>query len=207
MHQENNQQVITQISESSAMYDIAQEEPLVKSLHIGMEYAGGIIVHLDETGQHGLVCAPHDQGIFESGSVEYDFPYFPDMLGDGAINTQLILKHCDQRPIAASVCAELVLNGYSDWYLPSIGELFKVMKYLTSVECKSYTVGYYEFWSSSTCLKLNSEFDGITMGSWTYNLSIEKKDDTRIYSTYVSDNYTEEDSWGDEFLVRAVRRF
>jgi hypothetical protein len=45
------------------------------------------------------------------------------------------------------------------------------------------------------------------MGSWTYYLSIEEKDDTRIYLMFVRDNYTEEDSWGDEFRVRAVRRF
>ena len=207
MLQENNSQTVDQLSDSTTITLVNQQETHFNPLKMGAEYAGGIIVDLDETGLHGLVCAPHDQGVFEWGNVGLDFPNFPEMIGDGALNTQRILEYCDKRPIAASVCADLVLNGYSDWYLPSIGELFKVMKYLTSVECKSYTVGYYEFWSSSTCLKQNSGFDGIAMGSWTYYLSIKEKDDTRIYSTYVSDNYTEEDSWGDEFLVRAVRRF
>jgi len=33
-------------------------------LAIGMSYGGGIIFDLDSSGQHGLVCAPSDQGTF-----------------------------------------------------------------------------------------------------------------------------------------------
>jgi hypothetical protein len=42
---------------------------------------------------------------------------------DGAINTANIINNCATRPIAASLCSDLVLNGYNDWYLPAISEL------------------------------------------------------------------------------------
>jgi hypothetical protein len=93
------------------------------ALYIGKPYAGGIIFDLDSTGQHGLVCAPSDQGNFQWGCVGTDIPNTSTAVGTGATNTAYILAGCTQRPIAASVCADLVLNGYSDWYLPSIDEL------------------------------------------------------------------------------------
>jgi hypothetical protein len=43
-------------------------------------------------------------------------------MGIGAINTAFILAGCSERPIAASVCSDLVLNGYSDWYLPTYSD-------------------------------------------------------------------------------------
>jgi len=207
MHQENNQQVITQFSESSAMYDVAQQKPQIQPLQIGMEYAGGIIVHLDDTGEHGLVCAPHDQGEFESGKVGLDFPNFPDLHGDGAINTQLILKHCDQRPIAASVCSELVLNGYSDWYLPSIGELLKVIKYLSCVEFDCYPLDRYIYCSSSIHMRQEAFEEEIGIGIWAYWLLISEEDEKRVYSERFkhSLNILLPDRF--EFRVRAVRRF
>jgi hypothetical protein len=93
------------------------------SLAIGMSYAGGIIFDLDSTGQHGLVCAPSDQGAYPWGCYGTDIPNTSTAVGTGATNTAYIVAGCAQRPIAASVCADLVLNGYSDWYLPSIGEV------------------------------------------------------------------------------------
>jgi uncharacterized protein (TIGR02145 family) len=93
-------------------------------LSIGMSYAGGIIFHLDSTGQHGMVCAPVDQGNYEWGGCNGTaIPNTSTAVGSGATNTASIMAGCGQRPIAASVCADLVLNGYSDWYLPSSGEL------------------------------------------------------------------------------------
>jgi uncharacterized protein (TIGR02145 family) len=92
-------------------------------LSIGSSYAGGIIFDLDSSGQHGLVCAPSNQGYFQWGCFGTDIPNTSTAVGTGATNTAYIVAGCAQRPIAASVCADLVLNGYSDWYLPSIGEL------------------------------------------------------------------------------------
>jgi hypothetical protein len=95
--------------------------PLI--LSIGSTYGGGIVFDLDSTGQHGLVCAPNDQGNHQWGCPHTDIPNTSTAVGTGAINTAYIMAGCTQHPIAASVCADLVLNGYSDWYLPSFGEV------------------------------------------------------------------------------------
>jgi hypothetical protein len=70
-----------------------------------------------------LVCAPSNPGYFPWGCQGTDIPNTSTAVGTGATNTAYIVAGCAQRPIAASVCADLVLNGYSDWYLPSLGEM------------------------------------------------------------------------------------
>jgi hypothetical protein len=93
------------------------------ALYIGKSYAGGIIFDLDSTGLHGLVCAPYNQGNYPWGCYGTDIPNTSTLVGTGMFNTNFITFLCNERPIAASVCADLVLNGYSDWYLPSIDEV------------------------------------------------------------------------------------
>jgi len=98
-------------------------EKTFTSLDIGTTYAGGIVFYFDSTGQHGLVCAPSGQGSFQWGCQGTNIAGTSTAFGTGQANTNLILAGCSTRPIAASVCDDLVLNGYSDWYLPSLGEL------------------------------------------------------------------------------------
>jgi len=98
-------------------------EKTFTSLGIGSTYGGGIVFYIDASGQHGLVCAPSDQGSFQWGCYLTDIGGTSTAFGTGQANTNLILSGCSTRPIAASVCDNLVLNGYSDWYLPSLGEL------------------------------------------------------------------------------------
>jgi uncharacterized protein (TIGR02145 family) len=116
-------------------------------LSIGMSYAGGIVFDLDSTGQHGMVCAPSDQGSYEWGCIGTQIPNISTAVGTGAINSASIMAGCTQRPIAASVCADLVLNGYSDWYLPSLGELQLMYSNLHTQGIGGFTNDYY--WSSS----------------------------------------------------------
>jgi uncharacterized protein (TIGR02145 family) len=116
-------------------------------LAIGSSYAGGIIFYLDSTGQHGLVCAPSDQGAGIWGCAGTDIPNTSIIVGTGATNTAYILAGCAQRPIAASVCADLVLNGYSDWYLPSLGELQLMYSRLHLQGLGGF--GWDWYWSSS----------------------------------------------------------
>lgn len=95
-------------------------------LAIGDEYQGGIIFYIDETGEHGLIAAPTDIETFPDSWGCYSnlvpvaqYPY----IGYGKQNTQNIVANCPEPNTGAKLCDELVLNGYEDWFLPSINEL------------------------------------------------------------------------------------
>lgn len=91
---------------------------------IGDFHAGGIVFWLDESGQHGFVCTVSDQGRTRWGCHETRMAGADgSIIGTGAQNTLDILNGCSTPGIAARLCADLDLNGYSDWFLPSIDEL------------------------------------------------------------------------------------
>jgi hypothetical protein len=144
-------------------------------LAIGMSYAGGIIFDLDSSGQHGLVCAPNDQGNYPWGCFGTGIPNTSTAVGTGATNTAIIELGCAQRPIAASICADLVLNGYSDWYLPSIGEL-QLMYSRLHLQVLGGFVGF-PYWSSSQFGPNNAWFMGFGIG---FVSDTAKDDDNQI---------------------------
>jgi hypothetical protein len=92
-----------------------------------------------------------------------DIPNTSTAVGTGATNTANIVAVCAQRPIAASVCADLVLNGYSDWYLPSFGEV-QLMYYRLHLQgLGGFGGGLY--WSSSQYDPNYAWFRGFGNGS------------------------------------------
>ena len=91
---------------------------------IGQQYGGGIIFYVDNSGNHGLIAATSDNrskyawncfGTYVSGTSA--------AIGRGQANTSAITTAGCAYLSAAGVCQSLVLNGYSDWYLPSKDEL------------------------------------------------------------------------------------
>ena len=66
-------------------------------------------------------------------------------IGTGAQNTIDIMNGCATAGIAASLCGDLVLGGYSDWYLPSIDELTQL--YINRVAIGGFANNFY--WSST----------------------------------------------------------
>jgi hypothetical protein len=126
-------------------------------LYIGKSYAGGIIFYLDSTGQHGLVCAPTSQGYAEWGCSGTNINGTSSAIGSGAINTAAILAGCSTNGIAAKICDDLVLNGYSDWYLPSSGDLNEIRVKLGIVGLIPISEAWWDgYWSSTNTSSNNA---------------------------------------------------
>ena len=99
------------------------------TLAIGDTHQGGIIFYLDGNGG-GLIAAPSDQSSgAEWGCYGTAISGADGMaIGTGNQNTiDIVNANCFPynigNPIAANICANLTLGGYSDWFLPSIDEL------------------------------------------------------------------------------------
>jgi hypothetical protein len=99
-------------------------------LHVGQIAYGGIVFYVDETGQKGLVAAMEDiEGTFMWGCYDiYVSGADGQEIGTGLQNTLDILNHgCEtENLIAAEVCFNYVSGDFSEWYLPSIDELYEM---------------------------------------------------------------------------------
>jgi hypothetical protein len=70
-------------------------------------------------------------------------------LGSGEQNTALIVAGCNAPSYAAKLCDNLTLGGQSDWYLPSVDELYLMYKNLHLKGLGNFFVPYPQYWSSS----------------------------------------------------------
>lgn len=121
---------------------------------VGDNDLGGIIFYLLQSGepgydanvQHGLVAAPADQGPATWGCNGTAISGADGTaIGTGMQNTLDIVAGCTTAGIAAKIAADLVINGYDDWYLPSRNELTRLYSNRSVVGGLAST--YY--WSSS----------------------------------------------------------
>jgi len=150
---------------------------------IGQSYQGGIVAYIDSSGTHGLIAAPSDLGGAPWGCYSYGATISGadgTAIGTGNQNTIDIMTGCNEAGIAARLCGDLVLGGYSDWYLPSKDELNKL--YINRVVIGGFANSRY--WSSS-------EFSG--SDAWDQDF------------LYNGNQYNEPKYIG--FIVRAVRVF
>lgn len=107
---------------------------------LGSPYQGGIVFYIFVSGDpgyiagetHGLIAASGDVGgrvawgcgdYNGDGSADVTVTGTQNGLGYGNQNTIIITSACTTSGIAAKICNDLVLNSYSDWYLPSFTEL------------------------------------------------------------------------------------
>ncbi len=149
--------------------------------YIGQSFGGGIIFYIDGTGQHGLISATSDQSTgSEWGCWDTFIGGTSTAIGSGQSNTTAIINGCSTSGIAARICNSLVLNGYSDWFLPSAGELN--LMYLQKSTIGGFA-GNGSYWSSSE----SDHFD-----AW---LQVFSSGNTYLNSKYLT------------VYVRAVRNF
>jgi TolB-like protein len=101
-----------------------------KVYKIGERGPAGGIVFFDkgvfEASWRYLEAAPNDIGPAPWGTFGIDIRGTKEDIGSGKQNTQLILavlRRLGETGKAAQLCEALTVNGYNDWFLPSMDEL------------------------------------------------------------------------------------
>ena len=120
--------MVYNISIHSPVYDGTGWKRTDGQFYIGASYGGGIIFYIDGTGQHGLISAITDQSTgAQWGCTGTFWGGTSTAIGTGQANTTIIVNGCSAiAGIAARICNDLVLNGYTDWFLPSLDELYQM---------------------------------------------------------------------------------
>ena len=150
-------------------------------LIVGDTANGGIVFYIDETGQHGLVAAMEDltEGatipeFYINYSGGYEWGCFDinvngadgQAVGTGYHNTlDIVYQGCATRHVgitAAQAALDAEINGYTDWYTPSIDELHQMYNTIGNGGSEGNIGGFANtaYWSSS-------EFD--SHSAWLYH--------------------------------------
>ncbi len=96
------------------------------------------------------------------------------LIGSGAENTKQIVRTYKSGNYAARYAAQLTVNGYDDWFLPSEDELFEMYKFMHATSTKLDGTHNTYYWSSS-------EYD--LNNAWTVNFKDGQQFDREKYLT------------------------
>jgi hypothetical protein len=162
--------------------------------YIGEQYGGGVIFHLwkDNAGvEHGLIVALTDESTSQAWSnvSATEIGASAQSIWDGLSNSNAIVGQAGHTSSAAKLCLDLVSEGQSDWYLPSIQELNMLWN------------SYY------TVARALSQISGATqLTNNSYWSSLEGSDTNAWYFTFYY-GYQGLDVKINDFYVRCVRSF
>lgn len=141
------------------------------TFEVGQKHGGGIVFFVDATGQHGLIAAPTDiPEIISWGCNGTEIPGTTVFNGAGLSNTALIIAHCNKGITPAQLCNDLIVEGYTDWFLPSKNELN--LMYLQKGTIGKFANTYY--WTSS-------QYDEFS--SWAQHFFNGNQDNNGKYTT------------------------
>lgn len=134
------------------------DEPESDTITIGDFHQGGIVFYLDNTGEHGLICALVDQSF----DAQWGCPPLSidgangTGIGAGHQNTLDIVSGCSSTTsgFAAELCYDFEVNGFDDWFLPSKDELDSLYQNIEIVDAsllvnEGVELEDVEYWTSS----------------------------------------------------------
>ena len=158
----------------------------LRILHIGDSYRGGTIFYLDSTRRYGLIAATSDMDSTLTwwNGTSIITGANKTGIGFGNNNTNKIIA-AEGKPgnYAALLCSKDTSGGFSDWFLPSKGELNQLYRQKAFVGGLVDTMYY---WSSSESTNFND------IGAW---------------AQVFYDGHQVELLKYDKYRVRAVRAF
>ena len=158
------------------------------SQNIGDFYQGGILYYADNSGiiQKGLIIdtsylesthpwSTQDNLISDWGpNLHYCNGTEDESIGGGKLNTATFEQHHPNGDYAANLCFHSNSGGFTDWFLPSIDELWQVMLNISTLDSAISIYGgdiiATNFHWSSTQELVNSlgGDERYTYGAWPY---------------------------------------
>lgn len=158
-------------------------------LFIGVFYEGGVIFYLDGSGG-GLVCTVSNQSAMAAWGCDGTDISGADgiAIGTGAQNTIDIEAGCATPGIAADICANLSLNDYTDWFLPSKDELNEIYINRATIDATALANG------------------GVALSPYDY-MSSSEYDANDAWKQMFIDGYQFHNNKFFGYSVRAVRAF
>ena len=127
--------------------------------YIGEYFEGGIVFHIyrDSVGiEHGLIVSQSDLSMDSQwSSIDTLIGNNAQSTWNGLSNTQAISNDTTILISAAKACKNLVQANYSDWYLPSIDELYIMFSHRFDINRRlsqvngSQLIGLSSYWSST----------------------------------------------------------
>lgn len=149
--------------ETSYQADVNESE--IETTHyVGEYYGGGIVFHVYDDGQHGLITNVVDDNIRKQrrNTGFADTVDFRGGVGAGRIMTENINAFEDGGAEKAKVLANIEAESYSDWYLPTRYDLN--LLYLNRAVIGGYT-DFAKGWKKVGVSPLNTWFYSFVTGA------------------------------------------